>query len=324
MKTILITGGSGFIGKAVCRTFFSKYRVIALDRVSFPDKEKNYISIQVDLEDEKAVSQICAAYQPDIVIHCAGIARQSLRFKKKDMDLYDRMNRLVTETLAHSAIASNPELYFIFLSSVSVYGENRNKKMISETDTCMPTSLYAKSKLNAENKLTGLYHQAILKKVDIFRLAPVYDGNQAINLEKRVFAPKKICYLRFGSGNQKMSALARDNLLEFIEFRLAHMGQDRFCNIFNVCDERPYSFNELIEIFKKTRHQPSRKLIKIPLCMIDAPARVIGSLHKDYSAWIYSVYNKLAKDLIFDNKRMFDTGFKPRLNLKSVFMGKGE
>lgn len=323
MKTILITGSSGFIGKALCKAFLLKFRVIALDNRSFFDEENNYISVIADIDDEKAIHHVCKTYQPDVVIHCAGISSQNVLPTKKKALLYDRINVLATEKLAHIAASINPKLYFIFLSSVSVYGENQDKDVVKETDHCFPTSLYAESKLSAEKRLTRLYNQNVLKTVDILRLALVYNSESSVNLEKRVFAPQKIFYLCFGSGKQKISALAMENLVGFIAFRLNHMIGHKFCRIINICDDQPYSFNEIIEVFRKTKYQPQRRVIKIPLCIVGLPILMIRFVLRKNSIWVQSFYNKLAKDLVFDNKRMLDTGFKPILNLKSIFLKNG-
>lgn len=322
LKTVLVTGASGFIGKAVCRSLFLKYRVIALDRNPCSDSQHHHIAVTADIEDVTAIKHICDRYLPDVVIHCAGMAHQTL-FLKKGADSYEDTNCLATEKLAHCAAASNPGLYFIFLSSISVYGENQAKPVICETDPCLPTSHYAKSKLSAEKRLIDLYHNNILKKLDILRLAPVYDNRWGGNLEKRVFAPHKICYLRLGSGEQKMSALARANLIEFIGLKLKQIMDRQFCNITNVCDEQPYSFNEIIGVFQKTRHQPRRMVVDIPLHIVGMPALMMGGLLKNQAPWIRSFYYKLAKDSVFDNKKMLDTGFKPRWSLSSVFINNG-
>jgi len=314
MKTILVTGGSGFIGQAVCQALSLKHHVISLDSRPCLADQKNYISIEADIEDETALAHICETYIADVVIHCAGLAHQKLR-SKKSADLYERINSLATEKIAMAAVSANPEVYFIFLSSISVYGENQSQKAIKETDKCLPTSDYAQSKLNAENRLKKLYGAKRLKTLDILRLAPVYDAQWSINLEKRVFAPKKMAYLRFGTGKQKMSALARANLVAFIDFRVNHELLPLFCNIINVCDQRPYSFNDIIETFKKTKHQPARIVIPIPLSLVKIPARLLSFLLKTKSVWIYSFYNKLANDLVFDNRKMLDTGFIPQSNL---------
>jgi nucleoside-diphosphate-sugar epimerase len=323
MKTILVTGASGFIGRAICRSLIKKNQIIALDSQLLSSRQKNYIPIRSDIRDEEMVINICKTYKPDIVIHCAGLAHQNPR-NKKSKGIYDLVNHVSTEKLAHAAASSNPELYFIFLSSVSVYGENQKKAIISETDCCLPASPYAESKWNAEKGLIEIYQRNIIKKIDILRLAPVYDNEERINLEKRVLSPRKICYLRYGSGKQKMSALARENLMEFIEFILNDLTTGQFCRVINVCDECSYSFNEIIDVFKKTNDHSQKLVVKVPLWSLRLPISVLALLLRNYSEWIYSFYNKLAKDQVFDNKRMFDTGFIPRLSLKSVFIDSGE
>lgn len=319
MKTILITGASGFIGQVLCKELFLKYKIIALDRCSCSSGQDTYVSVKANIEDEKALKNVCDTYLPDVVIHCAGLAHQKMVNKKK-ASLYEDINSIATEKLANAAISANPGVYFIFLSSVSVYGENQNKERIKETDKCLPTSDYAESKLSAEIRLKRLYAGNRLKKLDVLRLAPVYDAEWSINLEKRVFAPGKMFYLRFGSGEQKMSALARKNLIEFVGFRLKHEIQHPFYSIINVCDEQPYSFNEIIETFQKTKYQPKRKVMNVPLCLVAWPINFIALLFKNKSVWIHSFYNKLANDLVFDNKTMLDTGFKHKVSLRSVFI----
>lgn len=271
------------------------------------------------IEDEKALKDVCNKYLPDVVIHCAGLAHQKFS-SKISANLYEKINSIATDKLANAAISANSSVYFIFLSSISVYGENVSKKIIIETDKCFSTSDYAVSKLNAENHLERLFAANLLNRVDVLRLVPVYDAQWSLNLEKRVFSPRKMFYLRFGSGEQKMSALARQNLVEFIGFRLKYQVKQPFYNVFNICDERPYPFNEIIEVFQKTKYQPEKRVINIPLWLVMLPISFMGLLFKSRSVWIHSFYNKLAKDLVFDNQKMVDTGFKHRVNLKFVFL----
>ena len=319
MKTILITGASGFIGQALCQELSLQYKVIGLDRGLRCNNQETWVSVKADIEDEKMLKDVCNKYLPDVVIHCAGLAHQKLN-SKTSTNLYEKMNSIATEKLAHAAVSANPSVYFIFLSSISVYGEDFRKKIIKETDQCFPTSSYAVSKLDAENRLEKLYAANLLKRIDLLRLAPVYDVQWSLNLEKRVFSPRKMFYLRFGSGEQKMSALARQNLVEFIGFRLKHLVQQPFCDIINICDERPYQFNEIIEIFQKTKYQPEKRVINIPLQLVRLPILFMGLLLKNRSVWIHSFYDKLAKDLVFDNQKMSNTGFKHKVDLRALFI----
>ncbi|MFU8833553.1 MAG: GDP-mannose 4,6-dehydratase, partial [Wenzhouxiangella sp.] len=81
-KTLLITGGAGFIGSAVVRYLIHKtdYRVVNLDRLTYAgnldsvaevaDSER-YAFEQVDICDRLALARVFAAHQPDAVMHLA-------------------------------------------------------------------------------------------------------------------------------------------------------------------------------------------------------------------------------------------------------------
>jgi len=318
MKTILVTGAAGFIGQAVCQNLLKNFKVIAFDREPLAEPGKNYIPVKGNIVDKDILQSICTSYCPDVVVHCAGIAHQNI-FKPLDKEVYENINSTTTKHLAKIASGINSEVQFIFLSSVSVYGEERAKEsIINETEDCHPASDYAFSKLNAEIALKKLYDGDSINKIDIFRLAPVYDTTWSLNLEKRVFGPKKFFYLKFGSGEQRMSILSRQNLVDFIRYRIEkHDGPD--FNIFNVCDDKTCSFNEIIHVFQNSRVQPNKVIVKIPLFFIRCLTMGAGLLFPRKAAWINSFYSKLANSLVFDNKRMLDTGFRPKQSLASVF-----
>jgi len=103
--------------------------------------------------------------------------------------------------------------------------KRKNDNGIGENGECQPSSDYSISKLDAERRLIALANEGIINSLFILRLAPVYDREWSFNLNKRVFAPKKMAYIRFGSGLQRMSALARPNLVDFIEF-LIHTPEE--------------------------------------------------------------------------------------------------
>ena len=317
MKTILVTGASGFIGRAICRNLALKHHVIGFDR--------NFYSIAGVtpaigcILNQDDIRSVLHKYRPDIVVHCAGIAHQ--KFKNSlSVDDYDQLNNLAAKKLCMEAAKVNQKVYFIFLSSISVYGEKHIGKEVKENDECFPTSDYAVSKLKAEKSLTRLFNQSRVNKLDILRLAPVYDISWSLNLEKRVLAPKELFYMRFGSGCQKVSVLARENLVGFIAHRVEGNLGNRFCNILNICDQFPCAFNEIIETFKQSGYHPNRWVVTIPLWLVWAGTRIAGKIMKRKSQWIHSFYDKLAKSLIFDNTRMLESGYKPPETLRSVYI----
>ena len=357
--TILITGANGFIGKALRSRLASGNKVIGVDITGPADGALNIAWEQADLTDLDSAAAICEKYSPNVVIHCAGIAHQKIGVV--DFATYMLVNSDATENLARVAAKCNPDVLFIFLSSVSVYGEHpqitpvpspgatgqaqisqikgtkTNNNAVGEDGECWPSSDYAVSKLDAEKRLIALSNEDILRNLIILRLAPVYDRELSLNLDRRVFAPKKLAYLRFGSGSQKMSALARPNLIDFIAHILqstdehgldSRRGNDkkgcgndkrRNSRIFNVCDANPYEFNRIIQVFKNSGIHPNRPVISVPLSFVWLATRIAGVFFSNKREWIHSCYDKLACDLVFDNGKMMGTGFRVEHSLETIF-----
>ncbi|GAJ15298.1 unnamed protein product, partial [marine sediment metagenome] len=118
---VLITGAAGFIGSALCSRLAPGNKVIGVDITGPTDGAFNVAWEQANLTEEDSVTATCEKYSPDVVIHCAGIAHQKIG--AVDSVTYIRVNSEATENLAKAAVKSNPDVSFIFLSSVSVYGE---------------------------------------------------------------------------------------------------------------------------------------------------------------------------------------------------------
>jgi len=316
---LYVTGGAGFIGQSICDDISQQYEV---------NRDRH------DLTNHVEIADLCTLHHFDVIIHCAGIAHQKVG--SLDRKTYFKVNSQATENLAICAAMANPDVKFFFLSSVSVYGERAqhqppygvgsmdeevNDGGVTEDDPCHPSGDYADSKLDAEHRLIKLYKKGVLKHLDILRLAPVYDKDWSLNLDRRVFAPKKTFYVRFGSGMQRMSALARPNLVAFICHLLGHEPPERI-RIFNVCDADPYSFSSIIDAFKKSGVHPVRLSISIPMVAVWLVSRIAGKISRKNRYWWYACYDKLASDLVYDNQRMLETGFRPQYSLKMIFSKK--
>jgi len=319
---ILVTGSNGFIGSALCCSMMIDFNVIGVDIEGFVDgKFKNNWG-KADVTDSESIKAICDKYIPDVVIHCAGIAHQKIG--SVDHEKYIRVNSEATENLARAAASSNMNVHFIFLSTISVYGERDLDIPVTEDSTCRPTSAYGLSKLDAEKRLIALFENDILKRLTILRLAPVYDRGWSLNIDRRVFAPKNLAYLRFGRGEQLMTALARPNLVDFVSYLLNHYKDMKIdgctLNIFNVSDAKEYSFKQIINVFKKSGKYSGRPVIYVPLYPVRLLTRFMGMLFKDNRDWWHACYYKVSTDLVFDNSRMLSTGFSPRHSMETVFL----
>ena len=215
-------------------------------------------------------------------------------------------------------------MLFIYLSSISIYGEKELPYPVNEEYSGEPSSDYAKSKLDAENRINGLYRLGLLKNAYILRLSPVYDIGWTVNLDKRILCPKKFFYFKIGNGQQKLSALARPNLIDFINYLIENfnlkekeykMGVVKI----NVGDEKEYTFDQIIRIFKASRFAPNRYIIKIPKIIIEIAFKLAGFIFYKRKIWFETSYNKLMSNLVFDNTKMLKIGYKPLYSLSKIF-----
>ena len=198
---LLTTGANGFIGRALCDKLSPDHRVICIDITERPDIPSKIAWEPANITDSDSVAAICGKYIPDVIIHCAGIAHQKMG--SVDRETYKKVNSEATENLAEVAARNNPELLFVFLSTISVYGEDPkgisrkdakaqrrlNDNGVGEDAECNPSSDYAFSKLDAEKRLIALCEKGLLHNLIILRLAPVYDREWSLNLDRRVCAP---------------------------------------------------------------------------------------------------------------------------------------
>ncbi len=325
IKTVLVTGATGFLGwmisKNLCRY---GYQVIGTGRSGSPAHKgvKNFEYIKADISDTTTLDKICHDKQPDVIVHCAGIAHQKM-FRPLPDTLYDKINYHAAVNLAQIGGKTNPNLYFIFLSSICVYGENGDIN-VDETDQCNPTSAYAKSKLKAEIRLNALFETGCIRKLDILRLAPVYETDRRINLEKRICAPGKLFYIKYGSGQQKLSVLARKNLVDFIQYRISVDNATRICSIMNISDPEPCSFNEMIRLmnFEPTGHK--KPVFTIPLQSINIASQIAQFCFPTKKQFISSCHHKLVRDIVINNQRMLESGFKPKYTIANILQKKHE
>src|SRR3984893_3177296 len=109
---VLVTGGAGFIGSAVCRHFISdlKYDEIFLEKITYAGNlaslapvasSPHFVFEKHDICDGAAVNATFAKYQPDAVVHLA--AESHVDRSISGSDVFVRTNVLGTFTLLEAA-----------------------------------------------------------------------------------------------------------------------------------------------------------------------------------------------------------------------------
>lgn len=159
MKTILITGCSGFIGYHLTKKLLDNYIIIGIDNLNdYYDinlkkerlkllKHKNFTFIECDISDKEKLNNIFDKYKFDIVINLA--AQAGVRYSIENPDVYIESNIIgfynILECCRKYKINN-----LVYASSSSVYGES-NKTPFNELDnTDNPVSLYAATKKSNE------------------------------------------------------------------------------------------------------------------------------------------------------------------------------
>jgi UDP-glucose 4-epimerase len=186
MKTVLVTGGAGFIGSRLARRLLENNdRVYVLDDLS-TGFERNILPgsvfLRCDISDVSQLEKLDMPESFDTVFHLAAQSSGEASFDEPARDI--DVNYKGTLNILRLA-AKKKCRRFIFSSSMSVYGEvDPDRPQVSEDHPCRPASYYGCNKLASE-KLMDVFCQDGRMKPTIFRLFNVYGpGQNMLNLRQ--------------------------------------------------------------------------------------------------------------------------------------------
>ena len=171
-KTILITGGAGFIGSHVVRLFVTKYpdyRIVNLDALTYAGNLANLKDVQNapnysfekgDITDETRIKALFDQYAFDAVIHLA--AESHVDRSIMDPLAFVRTNVLGTANLlniSRNAWKANYEgKLFYHVSTDEVYGSLGTEGFFTEETPYDPRSPYSASKASSDHLVMAWYH----------------------------------------------------------------------------------------------------------------------------------------------------------------------
>lgn len=164
-KTIIITGGAGFIGSHVIRLFVTKYpeyRIINLDALTYAgnlenlrdiENLPNYIFERVNILDPEGLKKTFAAYSPDAVIHLAAESHVDRSILSPLDFVYTNVIGTVNLlNMAKEAWKGNYEgKRFYHVSTDEVYGALGSTGFFTEDTKYNPHSPYSASKAASDH-----------------------------------------------------------------------------------------------------------------------------------------------------------------------------
>ena len=163
MKTVFITGSSGFIGSNLVKrilTTESDTKVVGLDnmndyydvrikesRLEELQKFENYTFIKGNLADKVLINSIFEQYRPEIVVNLG--AQAGVRYSITNPDAYIESNMIGFYNILE-ACRHYPVEHLVYASSSSVYGSNKKVPYSTDDKVDNPVSLYAATKKSNE------------------------------------------------------------------------------------------------------------------------------------------------------------------------------
>lgn len=168
MKTILVTGGAGYIGSQFAYNMLDLgFKVIIIDNLSTGHKKlipKKALFFKGDITNIIFLKKVLTGKKIEAVFHFA--ASLSVPESNEKPLKYFKNNVIGTKNLLDVFIMHKIK-YLIFSSTCAVYGDTKQKK-VKEKDSCFPKSYYGLTKLQCEN-LIQLYSKKFKFKYAILR-----------------------------------------------------------------------------------------------------------------------------------------------------------
>ena len=288
-QRILITGATGFIGKALITDLMLRdYHVVATVRnenSSVP--ECRQIFVTGDINEKTDWKETLDGI--DVVIHLAARVHVMNDSATDPLSEFRKVNVAGTLNLAEQAANAGVKR-FIFLSTIKVNGERTQKgSKFRETDPPAPKEPYAISKWEAEQGLLAVAEKTGMEVV-IIRPPLVYGPGVKANFRSLVKWVKIGVPLPLGAVHNKRSFVALDNLVNFIILCIEH---PRAANeVFLISDGEDVSTTELLQKIARALGKRSF-LLPVPVGLMtfiaglmgknDVANRLFGSLQVDCS-----------------------------------------
>jgi nucleoside-diphosphate-sugar epimerase len=310
MKKILVTGATGFVGKAIVSELMTGggcelYTTGRREKAELP----NYFS--VDLAAEESAAELAGKLPPelDCVVHSAGLAHQF--DGAKDPDIFTAVNAGGTR-LAAALAAKKHCQKFVLISSISVYGDDKTP-LTDEDAKCQPDGEYGASKYEAEIEAERVCRENNIS-LTILRLATVYGPNDVGNVLRLVKLIDSGRFFWTGKGDNAKSLVFSEDVARAV--RLAVDAEGPVSGKYNVTDA-PHTMREIVETIAKELGRRAPKF-SVPPSLIGAGLKTasylpfVGPSAKRFER---SLEKWLSDDVVSGEKIERELNFKPSVSL---------
>lgn len=232
MKTIAITGGTGFVGRALSKALLSKgYAVRVITRRKPAETLEGAAYAEADFSDAASLGRALAG--ADAAVHLA--AALFCRSREEFM----RANAEGTANLVSAANAQPSLKKLVYVSSLAAGGPSSAEAPRTEAQPETPTSFYGQSKLEGEKAVKTFANGPFV----ILR-PPIIYGRKDSGFSKIAEWVRKGVMVNAGSAEGRFSFVYIEDLVRAVIQALETPGLDG--GTFYVCEARSYAWLEFI------------------------------------------------------------------------------
>jgi len=269
-RRVLVSGGTGFIGShLVERLLNNGYDVTCLVRDSRQLRWLEGMEVRIVQGDCIRPESLAAAVQDvSLVFHCAGLTK-ALHVRD-----YYLVNHLGTRNLLEACARYNPGLEkFVLVSSQAAAGPSPDGRPVNGSDKPQPVSDYGRSKLFAENEVSGFKDRF---PVVILRPTAVYGPRDVDVYELFRWASRGLTIEISGEDRYLNLCYVEDLTAALL---LSAEGKTESGSVYFVAENRSYSWSEFRDLLLATGGVTARKF-KLPyrVAYLTGLVSEIGSL----------------------------------------------
>ncbi len=296
MKRILVTGASGFIGRALVTELAAAGHSVRAAMRQPADVFARSVEVVAVSDLTRPVEWRALLKNIETVVHLAGITHTGPGVTE---DAYDRVNRLATAELARTAQAVGIR-HLIFISSIRAQSGPTSAGVVRETDVPQPTNAYGRSKLAAEEAV-----RATNVPYTILRPALIYGPGVKGNLARLVQISQAPWPLPLGLCRNRRSLLARGNLLAAIHLALEAPAARN--ETFIVADPTPLTLAEIVTALRAAEGRASG-LFPVPSPLLGFAMKMMGRDDE---------WQRLGGTLVADPGKLVNAGWNPVIDTQA-------
>ena len=295
MRTVLVTGGAGFIGSALCgRLLSGGIRVVAFDNFygnshGYVDKllQNQYFEmVKVDVNNHDIVERFFRKYKFDTIYHLA--ANTSISRGQNDINIDIQNTFLSTISILQMAVKYKI-MKFVFTSSSTIYGVSDTA--FDEASSMYPISYYGAAKMSCEAFISAFCSRYGIKTW-IIRFCNVVGPNIThgiiSDIKKKIKAKQVVLHL-LGNGKQEKPFLYIDDAIDGLLYVENH-AQEKY-NIYLIGNKDSLTVKRIAEIALEVTHTDAQILFD------------------NTPSWSGDVYQYK-----YNIKKVLELGWKPKYN----------